>query len=114
MSAVEAFKANAKAVVKDYSVEPRTRYSTISGVNGPLVILENVKGPKFAEIVEVGYRPCPHLLAKEKLALVAEIGYFTFGSYPHVAAMRFLACLVAPRQSSLAFVYTCSCILATF
>lgn len=50
---MDAFKANAAAVVRDYSVEPKTRYSTISGVNGPLVILDNVKGPKFAEIVEV-------------------------------------------------------------
>jgi V-type H+-transporting ATPase subunit B len=52
-SAMDAFNANAAAVVRDYSVEPKTRYSTISGVNGPLVILDNVKGPKFAEIVEV-------------------------------------------------------------
>ncbi|CAN0146004.1 unnamed protein product [Discosporangium mesarthrocarpum] len=28
-------------------------YKTISGVNGPLVILENVKLPKFAEIVDL-------------------------------------------------------------
>lgn len=27
------------------------QYSTIQGVNGPLVILDNVKLPKFAEIV---------------------------------------------------------------
>jgi V-type H+-transporting ATPase subunit B len=53
MSAVQAFAENAAAVVADYSVNPRTKYSTISGVNGPLVILENVKGPRFAEIVEV-------------------------------------------------------------
>jgi V-type H+-transporting ATPase subunit B len=52
-SAAAAFIANAQAVVKDYSVEPKSEYATISGVNGPLVILENVKGPKYAEIVEV-------------------------------------------------------------
>jgi hypothetical protein len=28
-------------------------YQTISGVNGPLVIVENVKQPKFAEIVNL-------------------------------------------------------------
>mgnify|MGYP001430550839 CR=1 FL=1 len=50
---MSAFEQNAAAVVRDYSVQPRTQYSTISGVNGPLVILENVKGPKFAEIVDV-------------------------------------------------------------
>jgi V-type H+-transporting ATPase subunit B len=34
-----------------YHVKPRLMYQTISGVNGPLVIVENVKQPKFAEIV---------------------------------------------------------------
>ena len=28
-------------------------YNTVGGVSGPLVILENVKGPKFAEIVNI-------------------------------------------------------------
>ena len=53
MDSTDAFNLNGAAVVRDYSVNPRTQYSTISGVNGPLVILENVKGPQFAEIVEV-------------------------------------------------------------
>lgn len=44
---------NAAAAVRDYSVNPRIEYKTISGVQGPLVILENVKRPSFAEIVEV-------------------------------------------------------------
>jgi len=34
-------------------VEPRIEYRTIAGVQGPLVILENIKAPKFAEIVNV-------------------------------------------------------------
>ena len=37
----------------DYNVQPRLMYQTISGVNGPLVIVENVKQPKFAEIVNL-------------------------------------------------------------
>ena len=41
------------AISKDYYVQPRLQYSTLSGVNGPLVILENVKLPMFAEIVEL-------------------------------------------------------------
>ncbi|KAF1775950.1 P-loop containing nucleoside triphosphate hydrolase [Phytophthora cactorum] len=49
------------AVVRDYYVEPELvrlvsaalRLPYISGVNGPLVILENVKLPKFAEIVNL-------------------------------------------------------------
>ena len=36
---------------KEYSCEPRLDYRTISGVNGPLVIVESVKMPQFAEIV---------------------------------------------------------------
>jgi len=37
----------------DYSVGPRLDYRTISAVNGPLVIVENVKMPQFAEIVQL-------------------------------------------------------------
>lgn len=35
------------------TVKPRIRYNTIGGVNGPLVILENVKFPRFNEIVSL-------------------------------------------------------------
>ncbi|KAE9971745.1 Vacuolar ATP synthase subunit B [Venturia inaequalis] len=35
------------------SIKPRIRYNTIGGVNGPLVILENVKFPRFNEIVSL-------------------------------------------------------------
>lgn len=34
-------------------VKPRFDYKTVIGVNGPLVILDNVKFPKFAEIVNL-------------------------------------------------------------
>ena len=50
---LENFKANADAVVRDYNINPRMDYRTIVGVEGPLVILDNVKFPKYAEIVEV-------------------------------------------------------------
>ncbi|KAI5462190.1 P-loop containing nucleoside triphosphate hydrolase protein [Mariannaea sp. PMI_226] len=36
-----------------YSVIPRIRYNTVGGVNGPLVILENVKYPRYNEIVSL-------------------------------------------------------------
>ncbi|EPZ31141.1 V-type ATPase [Rozella allomycis CSF55] len=42
---------HAAAVTRDYIVNPRLDYRTVSGVNGPLVILDNVKFPKYAEIV---------------------------------------------------------------
>jgi V-type H+-transporting ATPase subunit B len=41
------------ALNKNYIVEPRLQYRTVTGVNGPLVILDNVKGPKYAEIVNI-------------------------------------------------------------
>jgi V-type H+-transporting ATPase subunit B len=44
---------NAAAAVRDYNVEPRLEYRTIAGVQGPLVILENIKAPRFAEIVNI-------------------------------------------------------------
>ncbi|GBG31354.1 ATP synthase subunit beta, chloroplastic [Hondaea fermentalgiana] len=42
---------NASAAVRNYHVNPRVDYSTISAVNGPLVVLENVKSPQYNEIV---------------------------------------------------------------
>merc|ERR1711988_1820024 len=47
---MEGFAANVAAVSRDYVVEPRIRYQTVKGVSGPLVILENVKKPMYAEI----------------------------------------------------------------
>ncbi|GFO25685.1 V-type proton ATPase subunit b [Plakobranchus ocellatus] len=41
------------AVTRNYISQPRLTYKTVSGVNGPLVILDNVKFPKFAEIVNL-------------------------------------------------------------
>jgi len=53
VTAAEAFKANKDAVTRDYIVKPRLEYNTVQGVNGPLVILDNVKNPQFAEIVDI-------------------------------------------------------------
>lgn len=35
------------------SIKPRLKYNTIGGVNGPLVILDNVKFPRYNEIVSL-------------------------------------------------------------
>eukprot|EP00824_Muranothrix_gubernata_P013402 TRINITY_DN279_c0_g2_i1.p1 TRINITY_DN279_c0_g2~~TRINITY_DN279_c0_g2_i1.p1 ORF type:complete len:504 (-),score=102.35 TRINITY_DN279_c0_g2_i1:40-1524(-) len=51
MDAQVANRVHKKAVVRDYIVNPRLDYRTVQSVNGPLVILDNVKGPKFNEIV---------------------------------------------------------------
>jgi V-type H+-transporting ATPase subunit B len=42
-----------QALQRDYIAQPRITYRTVSGVNGPLVILDKVKFPKFAEIVNL-------------------------------------------------------------
>jgi len=49
----EAFKTNVAAASRNYIVNPRLDYRTVSGVNGPLVILDHVKCPKYAEIVNL-------------------------------------------------------------
>ena len=54
-SSVESAFINAAAAVRDYSVEPRLEYKTISAVNGPLVILENVKSPQFGMSLNLIY-----------------------------------------------------------
>ena len=42
MSDRELFELNQKAAVQNYNVEPRLDYRTVSGINGPLVVLDNV------------------------------------------------------------------------
>ncbi|CAH8520047.1 unnamed protein product [Heterobilharzia americana] len=44
---------HSQAVSRDYISQPRITYRTVSGVNGPLVILDDVKFPKFDEIVRL-------------------------------------------------------------
>eukprot|EP00727_Mastigamoeba_balamuthi_P007743 m51a1_g359 putative vacuolar atp synthase subunit b (501) ;mRNA; r:585889-587903 len=49
----QAFAANVAAATRDYGVRPRLDYRTVTGVNGPLVVLDNIKKPQFAEIVNL-------------------------------------------------------------
>ena len=49
----EKAKEHMKKSMKEFDVNPRLDYRTVSGVNGPLVILDNVKQPMFAEIVNL-------------------------------------------------------------
>ena len=49
----ELFNMNLSAVTRDYNITPRIDYRTVVKVDGPLVILDNVKFPKYAEIVNV-------------------------------------------------------------
>jgi len=52
-SVVEMYKDNHSAVSRNFVLNPRVDYRTVQGVNGPLVILENVKNPKYSEIVDL-------------------------------------------------------------
>jgi len=47
------FETHLAAVTRDYIVEPRIDYRTVRGVDGPLVVLDNVKFPRYAEIVHL-------------------------------------------------------------
>ncbi|KAH0611378.1 uncharacterized protein H6S33_010643 [Morchella sextelata] len=53
MSPQEAFAINAAAATRNYGVNPRINYNTVAGVNGPLVILDGVKFPRYNEIVNL-------------------------------------------------------------
>eukprot|EP01134_Creolimax_fragrantissima_P003060 CFRG3060T1 len=48
-----AIEAHAAAVVRDYVAKPRVEYRTVNAVNGPLVVLDNVKNAQFQEIVSL-------------------------------------------------------------
>jgi V-type H+-transporting ATPase subunit B len=53
LTADQAFRAHIAAATRDYIVRPRLDYRTVTGVNGPLVVLENIKKPRYAEIVNL-------------------------------------------------------------
>jgi V-type H+-transporting ATPase subunit B len=44
---------NASAATRNYNITPKIDYRTVIKVDGPLVILDNVKFPRYAEIVNV-------------------------------------------------------------
>lgn len=50
---MKAFQINKTAAEEDYILKPRLDYRTVSAVNGPLVVLDNVKFPRYAEIVNI-------------------------------------------------------------
>lgn len=52
-SEMEAFSISKAAMERDYVLEPRVEYRTVAAVNGPLVILDQVKNPTFSEIVNL-------------------------------------------------------------
>lgn len=53
LSREEAAREHVRAVTRDYRVAPRLDYRTVAGVEGPLVVLDDVKFPKYSEIVTI-------------------------------------------------------------
>ncbi|XP_058049600.1 V-type proton ATPase subunit B, kidney isoform [Ahaetulla prasina] len=49
--APHGLKEHFQAVTRNYITHPRLTYRTVCGVNGPLVVLDNVKFAQYAEIV---------------------------------------------------------------
>merc|ERR1711988_1407356 len=53
-STLEAeMEAHLDAMIRDYVIKPRVEYHTIESVKGPLVILQDVKKPRYGEIVSL-------------------------------------------------------------
>merc|ERR1711998_146010 len=53
-STLEAeMEAHLQAMTRDYVIKPRVEYHTIESVKGPLVILQDVKKPRYGEIVSL-------------------------------------------------------------
>jgi len=48
-----AFKAQVAAATHDYICEPHVEYRTVGGVTGPLVVVDLVRKPRYAEIVDI-------------------------------------------------------------
>jgi len=50
---MDAHQINSLAVTRDYIINPVLDYRTVTSVNGPLVIVDNIKGPRYSEIVNI-------------------------------------------------------------
>ena len=53
ITVAEVAAINAAAAARNYQIAPRVDYRTVMKVDGPLVVLDSVKFPKYAEIVNV-------------------------------------------------------------
>jgi len=83
-----------QAITTDYNIAPRIDYRTVLDVEGPLVVLDNVKFPKYAEIVNVRLgngtmRKGQVLEIKGKQAVVQVSNYQTkFSRFHHLCLYR--------------------------
>ncbi|VDM64418.1 unnamed protein product [Angiostrongylus costaricensis] len=53
MDVNKSITSHKTATIRNYNTQPRLIYKTVTGVNGPLVILNDVKFPQFSEIVHI-------------------------------------------------------------
>lgn len=53
LSDKQLYDLNKRAVVEGFKIRPNITYNTVTSVNGPLVILDNVKFAKYNEIVNL-------------------------------------------------------------
>lgn len=53
LTRAEVAREHVLAVTRDYCVAPRLDYRTVAGVEGPLVVFDDVKFPKYSEIVTI-------------------------------------------------------------
>ncbi|VDM80962.1 unnamed protein product [Strongylus vulgaris] len=53
MAVIDAITTHKTATIRNYNTQPRLIYKTVVGVNGPLVILNEVKFPQYNEIVHI-------------------------------------------------------------
>lgn len=53
MTKDEIAKIHIEALKANYKIKPTIDYKTVSAVNGPLIILDNIRQPKFYEIVNI-------------------------------------------------------------
>lgn len=90
------------SVTTEYNIAPRIDYRTVLDVEGPLVVLDNVKFPKYAEIVNVRLgngtmRKGQVLEIKGKQAVV---------QVSHILYFQFLLTRILYRFSKVALILT--------
>ena len=89
----EATVAHAAAVTRNFAVQPRIEYRTVTGVNGPLVILDNVTFPKYAEIVKLtlpdGSTRCGQVLEVVGSRAIVQVFEGTSGVDAHATRVEF-------------------------
>ncbi|EPB67154.1 V-type ATPase, B subunit [Ancylostoma ceylanicum] len=79
----QAITSHKTATIRNYNTQPRLIYRTVVGVNGPLVILNEVKFPQYNEIVHItlpdGTKRCGQVLEITRNKAVVQVFEGTSG-----------------------------------